>query len=120
MSSLELAVAILGVVAGYWIVSVFFLKGKPARSTSNDSVPEQEAPAEEPARVPPASWHVILDVAPDASVEEIKKAYRSLISQYHPDKVATLGSELQELAERKSREITQAYREALQARNADD
>jgi len=50
--------------------------------------------------------------------EEIRRAYRVLMSQYHPDKVAALGDELKEVAERKSKEITLAYREAMQARGA--
>ena len=44
---------------------------------------------------------------------------RKLASQYHPDKVASLGPELRELAERKSREITQAYREVMRAHGDD-
>jgi hypothetical protein len=35
----------------------------------------------------------------------IKKKYHKLLSQYHPDKVSTLGSELKELADRKTKEI---------------
>lgn len=30
--------------------------------------------------------HELLDVDPDASVEEIKQAYRELVKVYHPDK----------------------------------
>jgi DnaJ like chaperone protein len=40
------------------------------------------------------------------------------MSQYHPDKVATLGQELQDLATQKSQQISAAYREALKAREA--
>jgi DnaJ-domain-containing protein 1 len=40
------------------------------------------------------------------------------MSQYHPDKVASLGRELRELAESKSKEISVAYQEALVARGA--
>ncbi len=42
--------------------------------------------------------------------EELRAAYLSRIAQYHPDKVAALGAELRELAERKSKEINEAYR----------
>jgi hypothetical protein len=30
-------------------------------------------------------WYVILDIKPDASLSEIKAAYRSKVKQYHPD-----------------------------------
>ena len=35
------------------------------------------------------------------------------MGQYHPDKVAGLGVELRALAERKSKEISGAYRQAM-------
>jgi hypothetical protein len=40
---------------------------------------------------------------------EVKRAYRNKIREYHPDKVAHLGSELRDLAECKSKEINAAY-----------
>lgn len=39
----------------------------------------------------------------------IRKKYIELISKYHPDKVAELGQELIELAEKKTKEINAAY-----------
>ena len=53
----------------------------------------------------------ILGIAPSASGEEIQAAYRARMSEYHPDKVAHLGEELQQLAHRKALEIQRAYRE---------
>jgi DnaJ like chaperone protein len=44
-----------------------------------------------------------------ATRDEIKAAYRREIAQYHPDKVAQLGSELRELANEKSKQINEAY-----------
>jgi hypothetical protein len=41
--------------------------------------------------------------------EELKQAYRDRIREYHPDKVAHLGSELRQLAERKAKEINAAH-----------
>ena len=45
----------------------------------------------------------------DASFEEIKKAYRQLSMQYHPDKVGHLGEEFRRVAEEKMKEINVAY-----------
>lgn len=55
------------------------------------------------------SPYEILEVKPDASEEEIRTAYRRLANQYHPDKVAHLGKELQELADSRFKEIQEAY-----------
>jgi DnaJ like chaperone protein len=51
----------------------------------------------------------ILNVSPDDSIERIKKAYRELATKYHPDKVANLGPEIQQLAEEKFKSINDAY-----------
>jgi DnaJ-like protein len=50
-----------------------------------------------------------LEVIPTASPETIHAAYRSLISRYHPDKVAGLGPELQAIANARTKEINSAY-----------
>jgi DnaJ-domain-containing protein 1 len=39
----------------------------------------------------------------------IRKKYKDLLSKYHPDKVQHLGIEFQDMAERKTKEITEAY-----------
>jgi hypothetical protein len=55
----------------------------------------------------------ILNVDPNASPAEIKAAYRRLANQYHPDKVAHLGKEFQELAEQRFKEIQAAYQKLV-------
>jgi len=54
----------------------------------------------------------ILGISPGASQEEIRSAYKKVISEYHPDRVATLGDDFKKLAQVKTREIIEAY-EAL-------
>jgi DnaJ like chaperone protein len=61
------------------------------------------------------AWEV-LGVAPDASVEEIKSAYRTLTLQNHPDKVASLGPEFTRVAEQKFKDIQEAYEEIRRVR----
>ena len=51
----------------------------------------------------------ILGITPDATDEEVRKAYRRMAIQYHPDKVATLGEDVQKAAEEKFKAISQAY-----------
>jgi len=58
----------------------------------------------------------ILEVEPKASIEEIKKAYKAKVKQYHPDLVQNLGREIQELANRKLLEINYAFNLILKQR----
>jgi DnaJ-class molecular chaperone len=57
-----------------------------------------------------------LEVSPSASSEEIKAAYKRAVARYHPDKVAHLGTEFQELAHKKLLAIQEAY-EILQSKS---
>ena len=60
--------------------------------------------------------YTLLEVSPQASPEEIKAAYKRAVARYHPDKVAHLGREFQDLAHRKLLAIQQAY-EILQSKH---
>lgn len=56
----------------------------------------------------------ILGVSRDASDEEIKKAYRALSRKYHPD--ANINNPLKDEAEKKFKEVQQAYRQIMDER----
>lgn len=51
----------------------------------------------------------ILEITPDSSNDEIKKAYRKMAVKYHPDKVSHLGEEFKKAAEEKFQMLNQAY-----------
>ena len=57
----------------------------------------------------------VLGVSPDATDEEIKKAYRALAKQYHPDNYTD--NPLADLAVEKMKEINEAYAEIQQMRS---
>jgi DnaJ like chaperone protein len=54
-------------------------------------------------------YYETLGLQPDATFEEIKKAYRKLSMTYHPDKVGHLGEEFRGVAEEKMKDINAAY-----------
>lgn len=51
----------------------------------------------------------ILGLESGADEDTVKAAYIKKVKEYHPDKVATLGDELKELASKKTQEINEAY-----------
>ena len=55
------------------------------------------------------SAYAVLEISPSASDDEVKAAYRRMAMKNHPDKVATLGPEVQKAAEEKFRKIQEAY-----------
>lgn len=61
----------------------------------------------------PKGPYKVLNISRNASLEEIKIAYRQLANKYHPDKVLHLGEEFRELAEKRFKEIEEAYRELM-------
>jgi DnaJ like chaperone protein len=54
-------------------------------------------------------YYAVLGLEKGADFAEIKKAYRKLSMQYHPDKVGHLGEEFKKIAEEKMKEINVAY-----------
>jgi hypothetical protein len=90
---------IVVLLCGAWWVRRRLARGRPpprARDVSPDT---------------PWDPHAVLGVGRHASPSEITRAYRERMRSYHPDHVAHLGEELQELAHRKALEIQRAYDE---------
>jgi len=55
-----------------------------------------------------SSGYRILELSSDATLEELKEAYRDAISVWHPDRFST-NPRLRRKAERKAAEINEAY-----------
>ncbi|MCB1791070.1 MAG: co-chaperone DjlA [Gammaproteobacteria bacterium] len=62
--------------------------------------------------------YAVLGVTRDASDAEIKRAYRRLLSQHHPDKLVSKGlpEEMMKVATQKTHEIRQAYERIRESR----
>lgn len=72
-------------------------KKKPGTKTVEEAAP------------PVADPWAVLGLVPGAPLAEVKKAWKTLLVQYHPDKVAHLAPEFRTLAEQRTREIMTAW-----------
>lgn len=77
-------------------------RGEGSHSTRSERIDTYKQPSK-------ATPYEVLGVQPGASREEIKAAYRAAMLKNHPDKVAHLDPVLQELAAKRSRDITAAF-----------
>ncbi|MDZ7740290.1 MAG: TerB family tellurite resistance protein [Bacteroidota bacterium] len=56
-----------------------------------------------------SSAYKILEITPEATDDEIKKAYRKMAVKFHPDKVSHLGEDVQRAAKQKFQMVQDAY-----------
>ena len=98
----EIAAIVIGLGGGYWLVGRV-MDGR------NASGPWPDVASNDAAQ----PWWEVLGVPRIATRDEIVRAYKVRISEYHPDKVAQMGDEIRAVAERRSKEINSAYDEAL-------
>lgn len=95
---------------------LYILHGKAAFDKRPEGTRPQSSPPPRSERSP-GSEHTgtkpdpftVLGIHRNATFDEIKRAYRKKMTEYHPDKVAALGAELRELAERKAKQINEAF-----------
>jgi len=84
----------------------YYRKGEDARGEAHQ---ENKQRGQTGAQFSIRDPYTILGVNRHASASEIKNAYRKLANKYHPDKVDHLGEEFKELAEKKFKDIQEAY-----------
>jgi len=92
--------------------SAFRLLERMVRAASGIGAGEAEgARPGPPGEMDLADAYAILSLSPEASETEVKRAYRRLRSQHHPDKLVSKGlpEEMMKLAAQKSHEIRRAY-----------
>ena len=101
MGGFELVAVVVFFLIGYWIVDFFWPKKK------GDATPA-------PSAVRP--WHDVLGVGPQASVGQIREAYLAKSAEHHPDRALDQGPEARESALRRTREINDAFEQAMRER----
>jgi len=94
-----------------------FAKYGPAQAGDR---PEVEQPGDDPANGTDTSsvdedgdWIAVLGVSAQATINEVKHAYKILIRQNHPDRVQDMSPVLRTVAEAETKKINAAYRQAL-------
>jgi DnaJ-domain-containing protein 1 len=102
-------VLVMVLAGGIGFIVIWFLMGMITERFSTGGAPAQnpnQQPAQEPSR---PEWADVLGVAPDATREDIKRAYLRKIEQFEPNRLATLGPELRKLAEERLQQINLAF-----------
>jgi DnaJ-class molecular chaperone len=124
MGWLEFSVVLGAGLLGFAIVNAFIdyrrkeyqSQEQPRQNSEKEDktrAEEQDHPKQDST---PRPWWEVLKVDRDASIVQIKEAFRREISKYHPDRVEGLGKELRDLADEKSKEVNRAYTSAKEQR----
>ncbi len=89
------------------------------RKEERKEEPRKEKKKEEQKKEPPKRPAAEVGPSPESVFElipgqklsssELKSRYHELLKQSHPDRVASMGPEFKKLAERKTKEINEAY-----------
>ena len=119
MNLMEVIVVGMGLAVGYWgVSSLMSAPRKPgAQEPRNDRGGAwHQSPGDRQTNDPGETWFDTLGVPETAPMDVITQAYKRLIRQYHPDKVANLGTEFRSIAEAKSKQINVAYARAQKIR----
>jgi hypothetical protein len=98
-----------------WKDGYFQRAGKKWKDGNRKKRPSEEVPEinSEDTNLDHHACLRLLGLSPNFSQSELKKAYRESVKMNHPDKVAALAVEFKELAERRTKQINQAYSKLL-------
>jgi hypothetical protein len=79
-----------------------------------EEVTQDQPRLEDPSKtLDDRSWFTVLGLTESASIEEVRKVYKELIKQNHPDRVHGMSPVLRKLAESETKLINAAYQQAL-------
>lgn len=118
-------VVVVAFLVGYWAVSALLRTMKERENRHKTAGAQSAGPGTGQERASGATgssrdeepWYQVLGVRPDSSWEDITRAYRKRIAQYHPDRVQDLAPDIVALAEREAKRINAAFSLAKSLRN---
>lgn len=93
----------------WWRGYRWFDTGGPAQKPAEEPDGQTRSSDQKTAAFDSTDPYTVLGIDRQAAPEEIHQAYKKLAAQYHPDKLAHLGDEFRALAEKKFKQIQQAY-----------
>ena len=102
MVSSEVLVTVLAGIIGF--IVIWYLMGLITDKFSTGPAPP---PAPPPQSRP--DWADVLGVAPDASRDDVQRAYLQKIEEFAPSRLAALGPEMRKLAEERLQQINLAF-----------
>lgn len=88
-----------------------FQKPKSEEPKKERPKQEQKPPPKKPAAETGPSAESVFEMKPGEKFtqEQLKAKYRELLKQSHPDRVASMGPDFRKLAEKKTKELNDAY-----------
>jgi DnaJ-domain-containing protein 1 len=98
---MDSGVLVMVLAGAIGFIVIWFLMGQITERFSTGSAPAQQPPKPE--------WADVLGVAPDATREDIKRAYLRKIEEFEPNRLAALGPEMRRLAEERLQQINLAF-----------
>ncbi len=86
-----------------------------SRNDSNNEKKQKEKAKNDSSQTANLSAEILFGIKPGErfSKDDLKKKYRELLKMNHPDRVASLSAEFKELADKKTKEINNAYEKLL-------
>src|SRR5215467_4267510 len=105
MVSSEVLVTVLAGFIGF--IVIWYLMGLITDKFSTGPAPPLPSSSSSSQSRP--EWADVLGVAPDASHDEVKRAYLQKIEEFAPGRLAALGPEMRKLAEERLQQINLAF-----------
>jgi len=107
MVSSEVLVTVLAGFIGF--IVIWYLMGLITDKFSTGAPPAPPPPSSSSSSQSRPEWADVLGVAPDASRDDVKRAYLQKIEEFAPGRLAALGPEMRKLAEERLQQINLAF-----------